>query len=263
MHDQTRYTKYLLPIVFLLSGSLIGQNTPINLDHPVNDFIFRYHTKGNVKTIHPGLRPFSVDQVIKALEEISNVNLSISEREMLRYFKKEFDVKKLSDGMKGPWQRNQLKYATKAVFSDYNLDNNEIRFLSYKDKELTFWTDWEEWFSVDIQDTIQRLFYNDRVTISGQFNNNLSFFSRYSLYRVEHKDSFPIPKEFKQGYILLEENTDWLVWDVSEASLRFDHSIMNAEISKIPIYWGYSKRHSPIFISQCSIIFISQIFERL
>ena len=246
MQNQTRYIKCTFLILFLFNNQLIGQDIPVDLNHPVNDFLFRYYTKGIVNTIHPGLRPFSVNQVINALDEISNTELSKNERELLYYFKKEFDFENLSKGIRGPWQRNQLKNAKKGAFSVYNPEKKEIRFLSYKDEELTLWTDWEELLSIDVQDTIQRLFYNDRVTISGQFNNNLSFYSRYSLYRVEHKNSYPMPKEFKQGYSLLEENTNWLVWDVSEASLRWNNSIMDIEISKIPIYWGFSKRHSPI-----------------
>ncbi len=266
MRNQTQYKKCAFLLLFLFNNLLTGQNTPIDLDHPVNDFIFRYHTKGTVNTINPGLRPFSVNQVIIALDEISNVELSKSERKLLYYFKKEFDFKNLSEGIQGPWQRNQLKNAIKGAFSVYNLDISEIRFLSIKDEELALWTDWEEWISVDVQDTIQRLFYNDRVTISGQFNNKLSFFSRYSLYRVEHKDSYPMPKEFKQGYILLEKNTDWLVWDVSEASMRFDNLIMNVEISKIPIYWGYSKQHSPILsanVQSFSFLRFSKDYKRI
>ncbi|MFQ6676867.1 MAG: hypothetical protein ACE5D0_00985 [Fidelibacterota bacterium] len=265
MEIQTRHIKCVLLLLFFQISVLIGQNVPINLKHPVNDFILRYHSIGIVKTIHPGLRPFSINQVMTALDEISNAELSKNELELLLYFKKEFDFKNLNNGIKGPWQSNQLKTVLIGSFSAYDQKHKEIRFLSYRDEELTLWADWEELFSIEVQDTIQRLFYNDRVTISGQINNNLSFFSRYSLYRVEHKDSYPIPKEFKQGYLLLEENTDWLIWDVSEASIKWTNSIMNVELSKLPIYWGFSRRHSPIFsenIQPFSFLRLSKNYKR-
>ncbi len=103
MQNQTRHIKCVFLILFLFNNQLIGQDIPVDLNHPVNDFIFRYYTKGNVKTIHPGLRPFSVNQVINALDEISNVKLSKNERELLHYFKKEFDFKNLSEGIRVPW----------------------------------------------------------------------------------------------------------------------------------------------------------------
>jgi len=266
MENQTRYINCFIMTIFLFSNLLTGQNIPIDIKHPVNDLIFRYHTRGIVKTIHPGLRPYSITEVISALDEISMAELSQKERKLLYYFKKEFELKNLNEGLQGPWQQVQLKNAIKGSFSVYNPSKKEIRFLSFKDEELTVWSDWEELVSIDVIDNIQRLFYNDRVTISGQFKNKLSFFSRYSLYRVEHKDSYPMPKEFKQGSILLEENTDWLVWDISEASLSLNNPILNIEISKIPIYWGFSKQHSPILsanVQPFSFIRVSKQYKRL
>ena len=60
MQNQTRYIKCAFLILFLINNLLISQEMPVDLNHPVNDFIFRYHTKGIVKTIHPGnpLIPF-------------------------------------------------------------------------------------------------------------------------------------------------------------------------------------------------------------
>ena len=188
---------------------------------------------------------------MEALDKLStdDYNLSSREKSLLMRFKKEFGVLEIEHGIQGPWQSKQISTAIKNIIHPYNSKNAESRFISYQDDNLLMWADWEEIFSIDIQDTIQRAFYNDRVTISGKFTNQLSFHSKYSLFRIGYKEGHPLPEEFKQGYALIEENTDWLVWDVSEASLHFKNVIMNAEISKIPIYWGFSKQHSPILSS--------------
>ncbi len=233
-------------VLSTLTGLLICQDVPVDISHPVNDFILRYSAKGVAKSIHPGLKPFSINQINAALDEISNAELSKSERDLLFYFIREFDVNNFKKGFQAPWQISYLKKGANAAFSPYNQNSDELRFISYRDKGLSLWIDWEELISVDAQDTIHRSFNNDHVTVSGRFNENVSFYSSYSLFRVGYQDSDPIPEEFKQGYLLLEENTHWLIWDVSEASLKWNNSIVDIELSKIPVYWGFSRRHSPI-----------------
>ncbi len=228
-------------------GFVSSQEVPVDLNHPVNQYILRYHTRGSVTSIHPGLRPFTLSQIIKALDEISNLDMDIDERSILQVYLKEFDIRTLRAGISGPWQSAQLKNALESALLLYEPDREELRFLSYKDEGLVVWVGWNETFSIDIEDTIQRSFQKDQVTFSGQFYDNLSFYSRYSLYRVGHQDGYPIPNEFKQGFILYEDkNLNWLVWDHSAASLKWINNILDLELSKIPIYWGVSMQDSPI-----------------
>jgi len=252
----------------LIMGELIGQNVPVPLNHPINDFILRLQTQNIIHGIHPGMRPFTVHQINDALNDISssNYSLSIREKSLILRFKKEFAVDKIKRGMQGPWQLNQIGAAIKNIILPFDTINTETRLLTYHDDNLFMWTDWEEYFSMDFQDTLSRSFFTDRVTISGKFDNNLSFYSRYTLYRVGQTANFPLPEEFKQGYVLKEENTNWLVWDVSEASLRYDNLILNTEISKMPIYWGFSKKHSPILsanVQSFSFLRFSKEYKRI
>jgi hypothetical protein len=205
---------------------------------------------------------------LEALDVLSadEHDLSAFETTLLRRFKKEFRVDTIENGIRGPWQSNHLSTTIKNIFQLFDTKNTETKFVTYHDENLLLWSDWEEFFSMDFQDTLSRSFFTDRVTIAGKFEENLSFYSRYTLYRVDHKENYPYPDEYKQGYALVEKNTDWLVWDVSEASLRFDNLIMNAEISKIPIYWGYSKHHSPILsanVQSFSFLRFSKDYKRI
>ena len=246
MHQRTKKQFITFLAIFFISGYTYCQSVPIPLHHPVNDFILRLNTTNTIQPVHLGMRPFTVDQVVEILDKVSIKDLTIKEQQILNRFKQEFDFKHFEKGVRGPWQKKEISKMANSFLKPYDAKNNEIRFLTYNDDILKLWADWEEIFSIDIQDTIQRAFYNDRVTISGRFTNQLSFHSKYSLFRIGYKEGQPLPEEFKQGFALIEENTDWLVWDVSEASLHFKNVIMNAEISKIPIYWGFSKKDSPV-----------------
>jgi len=248
MLKHTQQLLFRATVYSLIIGGLNGQTIPVPMDHSVNDFILRLHTQHKIQGIHPGLRPFTVDQILEALDVLSadEHDLSAFETTLLRRFKKEFRVDTIENGIRGPWQSNHLSKTIKNIFQLFDTKNTETKFVTYHDENLLLWSDWEEFFSMDFQDTLSRSFFTDRVTIAGKFEENLSFYSRYTLYRVDHKENYPYPDEYKQGYALVEKNTDWLVWDVNEASLRIDNLIINAEISKIPIYWGYSKQHSPI-----------------
>ena len=248
-HTLLIYLRAAVMLTFI--GILNGQTVPIPMDHPINDFILRLYTQQKIQGVHSGTRPFTVGQVINALNEISTSDYTISNQEiiLLERFKKEFGVHEIEYGIHGPWQSGNLSTSIQNVVNVYDVDFPESRFVTYHDENLILWSDWEEYFSIDFQDSISRSFFIDRVTIAGKFDNNLSFYSRYTLYRIGHKDNYPYPDEYKQGYALIEENTDWLVWDVSEASLRWDNSILNIELSKIPAYWGFSKNHSPILSS--------------
>ncbi len=265
-HSQQLLLQFIIVILYI--GILTGQNVPIPMNHPVNDFILRILTRHKIEVIHPGIRPFTVNQILEALDKLStdDYNLSSREKSLLMRFKKEFAVLEIEHGIQGPWQSKQISTAIKNIIQPYDSKNAETRFISYHDDNLLMWADWEEIFSIDIQDTIQRAFYNDRVTISGKFTNQLSFHSKYSLFRIGYKEGHPLPEEFKQGYALIEENTDWLVWDVSEASLHFKNVIMNAEISKIPIYWGFSKKDSPVLsanVQSFSFFRFSKDYKRI
>ncbi len=248
-HTQLIYLRAAVILSFI--GILNGQTVPVPMDHPINDFILRLYTLQKVHGIHPGTRPFTVGQVINALNEISTSDYTITNQEiiLLERFKKEFGVHEIEYGIHGPWQLDNLSTSLKNVVNVYDVDFPENRFVTYHDENLILWSDWEEYFSIDFQDSISRSFFTDRVTIAGVFDNNLSFYSRYTLHRVGHKDNYPYPYEYKQGYALIDTNTNWLVWDVSDASLRWDNSILNIELSKIPAYWGFSKNHSPILSS--------------
>ncbi len=245
--DRHRYCrKTIISILITLLGLLTGQSVPIDLDHPVNDYILRYTTEGIVQTLQQGMRPFSFNQINTALDEISKAELTQKEKNLLHYYEKEFDVNHFDKGIIDPWQVPHLLKFVKGSVSGYNPRENKLRLVTYQDDDLVLWTDWEEMPQMDFQDTIRRSFNQDRVTISGQWNHQLSFYSRYSLYRVGYHKSDPLPEEFKQGYILLEKNTDWLVWDVSEASVKWNNSLIDIELSKLPIYWGFSRHQSPI-----------------
>ena len=266
MHQRTKKQFITFLAIFFISGYTYCQSVPIPLHHPVNDFILRLNTTNTIQPVHLGMRPFTVDQVVEILDKVSIKDLTIKEQQILNRFKQEFDFKHFEKGVRGPWQKKEISKVANSFLKPYNAKNNEIRLLKYNDDILKLWADWEELFSIEIQDSIFRGFYNDQVTISGSFNKNMSFYSHYSLFRVVHKDSYPLPDEFKQGYVLLEENTNWLVWDVSEASLKYENSILNLEISKTPIYWGFSKQHSPILsanVQSFSFIRLSKDYKQL
>ena len=268
MLKHTQQLLFRVTAYSLIIGVLNGQTIPVPMDHSVNDFILRLHTQHKIQGIHPGLRPFTVDQILEVLDVLSadEHDLSAFETTLLRRFKKEFRVDTIENGIRGPWQSNHLSKTIKNIFQLFDTKNTETKFVTYHDENLLLRSNWEEFFSIDFQDTISRSFFTDRVTIAGKFEENLSFYSRYTLYRVDHKENYPYPDEYKQGYALVEKNTDWLVWDVNEASLRIDNLIINAEISKIPIYWGYSKQHSPILsanVQSFSFLRFSKDYKRI
>lgn len=245
-----------------------GQQVPIPMDHPVNDLILRLITQKKIQNIQHGSRPFSVHQVERILSEVSNDKDLLDKKELalVHRFLNEFRTDSFKEGLEGPWNKSQIVSTFKRLVRSYNPDTPETRFISYDDEEITLWTDWEESFSVDMNDSVSRSFFRDRVTIAGHFAEKLSFYSRYTLYRMHFNENDPYPDEYKQGYTLLEENTDWLVWDVSEASLFWENDVMNLELSKIPIYWGFSKKHSPILSSNVqSFAFfrVSKTFKKI
>lgn len=248
MNKQTQQVLIRAAVYCTIISFLIGQTVPVSMDHPVNDFIMQLHTKNKINDIHLGSRPFTVRQIISVIAELNAIQskLSTSEKVLLQRFSKEFTVDQIESGIHGPWQSKQISAAIKNMFTPFDINHVESRFVTFHDENLLLWSDWEEKFSFDYQDSISRSFYQDRVTIAGKFGKELSFYSRYTLFRVGHRDNYPYPVEYKQGYALLEENTDWLVWDISEASLHWDNAMLNIELSKIPVFWGFSKKHSPI-----------------
>lgn len=221
------------------------------MDHPVNDFILRLYSQQYIHDIALGNRPFTVQDIEKILLDISKNKDHLNEKEieLVRRFQNEFRTDNIDEGIAGPCQKGKISETFKISLQSFNTDAPEIRFVTYQDEGMTLWADWEETFSMDIQDTISRSFFRDRVTISGEFAENLFLYSRYTLYRTNFNKGDTYPEEYRQGYTLLEENTDWLIWDISEASLFWGNNVINLELSKIPIYWGFSKQHSPILSS--------------
>ena len=102
----------------LIIGVLNGQTIPVPMDHSVNDFILRLHTQQKIQGIHPGLRPFTVEQILEVLDVLSadEHDLSAFETTLLRRFKKEFRVDTIENGIRGPWQSNHLSKTIKNIF---------------------------------------------------------------------------------------------------------------------------------------------------
>ena len=158
MLKHTQQLLFRATVYSLIIGGLNGQTIPVPMDHSVNDFILRLHTQHKIQGIHPGLRPFTVDQILEVLDVLSadEHDLSAFETTLLRRFKKEFRVDTIENGIRGPWQSNHLSKTIKNIFQLFDTKNTETKFVTYHDENLLLWSDWEEFFSMDFQDTLSR-----------------------------------------------------------------------------------------------------------
>jgi len=71
MLKHTQQLLFRATVYSLIIGGLNGQTIPVPMDHSVNDFILRLHTQHKIQGIHPGLRPFTIDQILEALDVLS------------------------------------------------------------------------------------------------------------------------------------------------------------------------------------------------
>lgn len=234
-------------LVLQLFSVLCGQTVPVPLDHPVNEFLMRMIDRQKIRELNMGTRPFTIEQVQNALLFLKRDNVAkhTLEVELLQRFLQEFGVLNIPQGLHALWQNKHRTELIHKVYRPFNNHEPEMRLLSFHDDQLLLWADWEEKISADFIDSHSRSFYSDRVTIAGAFDGRLSLYSLYNLYRMEYQKDEPLPDEYKQGFVLWEKNTDWLVWDMTEASVFLENQFMNLEISKVPVYWGFSKKHSP------------------
>ncbi len=244
------FGRILYAIIFGLAlgmlSSVGAQSTPIDINHPVNTFLRQQITLKHIDPISVGTMPYTHSEVQKALSSLAtNKALSDSEKKTLHVFLKEFDVSTFEEGLLFIWDRALRDEFKKQCFS---FENPTAHIFTYKDDVLTTWADMSETIRWLGNNGGTQQFNTERLSIHGVLNNSLSFHSEYQLHRLKYDDleSVVMPVEFKQGHKKTFDEVSMIIWDLSQASLVYENSILNIEISKKPLYWGLSPNHSPI-----------------
>ncbi len=249
MQLQTIIRSKIFPAVLGILTFGFSQSTPVDLNHPVYIFIRQQIALSHIHQPSNGIQPYTYSEIRHTLEDLSgNDALSDFEKKTLKIFTQEFEVNSMPKGLSGVWQSEHRRKLSKQLLS---IIGAAPHFASYKDNQLTAWIDWEETIRWQKENDASRRYHSDRLSIHGEFNNHLSFYSDYTLYRLENASGFSgMPNEYKQGHKKSFDEVDMTIWDLSQASIVYENPILNIEFSKKPVYWGFSPKHSPIFSNQ-------------
>lgn len=236
----------------VLAGILtfgFSQSTPVDFRHPVYTFIRQQIALSHVRQPSNGIQPYTHSEIRHTLGLLSkNDALSDFDKETLKIYSQEFEVDTMPKGLSGVWQSGHRRKLSKQLLS---INGAAPHFAAYKDNQLTTWIDWEETIRWQRENDVSRGYYSDRLSIHGEFNNHLSFYSDYTLYRLENAPGFSgMPNEYKQGHKMSFDEVDLTIWDISQASIVYENPVLNIEFSKKPVYWGLSPKNSPIFSNQ-------------
>ncbi|MFQ6606822.1 MAG: hypothetical protein ACE5DP_04150 [Fidelibacterota bacterium] len=232
---------------------LLAQQIPVALEHEVNALLRRYAAWGTTPTGLTGFYPFrfgEIDTLLSALPKNLPPPSSYFTALQQRY-QRQFIIQPPTTTVQGPWQKHNIANTLTTNLLVYHPATPEPRLITVRDSLLTAWVDWEETGSRYQQKTTRGGYFNDQLTINGQIFNRLSFLSQYSLFRLTNSSQFTtLPPEYKQGHKQTIPELNWLVWDQSQTTFYLESELMDLELSKAPIYWGFSPTHSPILSAQ-------------
>ncbi len=232
---------------------LLAQRIPVDLEHRANSLLRRYAAWGTTAAGLTGFYPFRFGETDTLLQELpKNLPLPSTYFKALRQrYQRQFVLPQPKTTVAGPWQKHNIANTLSTNLIVYHPNLPEPRLITVTDRAITVWVDWQEQGSFYQQNATGGGYYNDQLTISGELFHRLSFYSQYSLYRLTNSDHFiTLPPEYKQGHKQIITELDWLVWDQSQTTFYLESKLMDVEISKAPIYWGFSPTHSPILSAQ-------------
>ncbi len=229
--------------LLLIIQTLVAQNIPFEMDHPIYHFLERQESRGYITAEYWSTRPYSYVQINTMLAEIEThlSALSTLDRDILQRFQREFDREFENDDITFPWSKSTLA-------SLRHPDTEQIKplFMTYKQGAASGWISWSETFRIQNNGQANRGYYTDHLGIYG-VKGSISFTSQFTYHRVTKNDHFTdLPDTYREGYFLDRDYIDWITWDYPTSSLIYTHPDFTIGIHRQPIYWGYSAANSPI-----------------
>jgi len=236
-------------ILLLVSATSYAQEVPIQQKHLVNQFIERQITLGNLSQSEVTVRPLTYSKVRDMLKQLMAITdeLSIKDRQLLMRFESEFSIEKFKNKPNFPLQKSSLKSVGKTAFGSYQLQESEPHFLSYRDSTVYAWANINETMRLEtIDESIYRR-YTDQVSILGSLSDRLSFYVNFTMNRFVGDSSLVYTiDDFKNEDHPYFDFVNWTLWYQSEAAFHISTKYGDFQLSKTPVIWGFSPKHSPI-----------------
>lgn len=233
--------------VFFLSlffiGTLICQNSPFVVDHQVYYFLQRQETLGNINGQYSSTLPYTYNQILRMLDEVEThrAELHINDARLLDTFQAELNRDVPEEDIVFPWQSLR-----KGGFIKDDTSRTKPFFLSYQKSDALGWINWSETFRLQYNGEGTRGYYTDHFGIHGR-RGAIDFTTQFTYFRVTKSAEFPnLPDSYKEGYVLIRDNINWINWDYPTSSLVYSHADFSLGIHRQPIKWGYSMHNSPI-----------------
>lgn len=239
----------LFVMILISINFLVAQDIPIQSNHLVHNFIERHVTLGNISQNNIAVRPFTYSYVKRALNDLMKIenDLSVKDRQLLNRFSNEFSVTNFDEKVEFPLSKSNLKQIGKAAFSNFDINESEPHFVSYRDSSLYAWADINETIYLNTIDESLFRRYTDDISIFGSISNDLSFFINLTMNRFIGDSSLVYQLEdYKNEDNPYFDFMNWTIWYQSNAAFNVKTKYGNIQLAKIPMIWGFSPEHSPI-----------------
>ena len=236
-------------IFFVITAINYAQEVPIPAKHLVNEFIERHITLGNLSQSDASVRPLTYTKVRYMLDKVALVSnvLSIRDQQLLQRFISEFSTDKFDNRPSFPLSKSNLKSVGKTTLSKYQIAGPEPHLLSYRDSTIYAWADISETMRLEIIDESFYRRFTDQISILGSLSNKLSFYVNFTMNRFVGDSSLVYQIEgFKNEDHPYFDFVNWTLWYQSEATFHISTKYGNFQLSKTPVIWGFSPKHSPI-----------------
>lgn len=245
-------TFFLLPY-----HHLIGQEIPIVHSKIVDEFVLRNYNVIRDNHISLSHGYFTIDDLLYVSEVVKD-----KEPSFFDWYSSEYDISLLDMELTAPIG---TLYNIRKIFSNNDHAVAHPRFLSYRDDHLTISMDWLEKYSIESHGSNNRSYFKDQVIIYGLYEN-VSFYSDFTMIRMQNTDiSYSFP-EYRGEHIQDYEEKDWFIWDRSQMSIRYNLNWLNIELNKLPIILGPGRGTSPLLSGNTqpiSHIYLSTQYKNL
>ncbi len=256
--------KIILLILSALSFQFLYAGNPVSvpLHHPVYLYFDRLETKGIIDGIRGGVKPFTRSKVSKILLDINSnrEELTVIDRQHLENFLADFRYEIDHSKKYEQVDKDKKWYSTLQSFSKFKNDVNrffkqnnpeeENHVVVWEDSTNSFYFDFIQDFTFDINDNFQRYANSQTYAFRGTVNENFGYALTASLIAVRGDTIFreqdPILKEAwakDQGGKVLFDRTG------GEIAYQFPH--IDFRLAQQQVYWGVGESGS-LFLSDYS-----------
>jgi len=237
-------------VIVIITCTLYAQDVPVKQNNSIHKYIDRHITLGNLSQKNASVRPYTFTFVRSSLEKLKEIEgrLSITDKKLLQRYLIEFSVENFDDDVEFPLTKPKRKQLKGILIGDYETQNIEPHFLSYRDQLLFAWIDLNEKIGLETVDNSIYRRLTDKLSIYGSISNELSFLVDFTMNRFVGDSSLVYQLDgYKNEDNPYFDFANWTVWYQSNASFAVSTKYGMFSLAKTPVIWGFSPNYSPIF----------------